>query len=383
MEIKDNIIYEIDTILENFCIEGKITSVQPYGSGHINDTFCLINSSKNSPDYLLQRINHHVFKDVPSLMSNIDHVLLHLKYKILSDVYSNPDKNVITLIKTRQNLDFFKDQEGNYWRMCLFLKDTKSYDLVTTNQQAMEGGKAFGRFQALLSDLDTNLLSETIPDFHNIKKRLLAFNAAITHDAFHRVNDVMTEINYVQSLSEDMCTIQQWGDEGKLPKRITHNDTKFNNILFDQDDKAQCIIDLDTVMPGYVAFDFGDAIRTIINTRPEDEQDLEKIELNIPLFKSFTHGYLNEVVEFLTPNEIKSLMLGVLLLPYMQGVRFLTDYLQGDTYFKTNFEGHNLQRAKAQFELLRKLEVNSEVLKQIVSDAEFMYRKNIKSSIPN
>jgi hypothetical protein len=381
MKTNGNPAYEISSILENFCLEGKAASVSAYGSGHINDTFCIRNSFSGYPDYLLQRINHHVFKDVPSLMKNIVQVAMHLKNKTLLSAHSNPDKNVITLIKTKQNLDFFKDNAGNYWRMYIFLKDTRSYDLVSTELQAIEGGMAFGRFQSLLSDMDASLLSETIPDFHNIEKRLLAFEKAIEDDTFHRVNGVLQEINFVQNRQKDMCTIQRWGDTGKLPRRITHNDTKFNNILFDQNDKAQCIIDLDTVMPGYIAFDFGDAIRTIINTMPEDEQDLNKIDLNIPLFKSFTNGYLKEAGEFLTVTEIESLMPGVLLLPYMQGVRFLTDYLQGDTYFKTGFDTHNLQRVRAQFQLLRKLEANYEVLKNIITDAGVVYRKNITNPI--
>lgn len=381
MKTNGNPGYEINSILENFSMEGKAASVEVYGSGHINDTFFIRNSFSRYPDYLLQRINHHVFKDVPSLMKNIVQVSMHLKNKSLLNAHSNPDKNVITLIKTKQNLCFFKDDGGNYWRMYIFLKNTRSYDLVTTERQAMEGGMAFGRFQSLLSDMDASLLSETIPDFHNIEKRLLAFEKAIEDDTFHRVKGVLQEINFVQNRQKDMCTIQSWGDAGKLTKRITHNDTKFNNILFDQNDKAQCIIDLDTVMPGYVAFDFGDAIRTIINTMPEDEQDLDKIDLNISLFKSFTNGYLKEAGDFLTITEIESLMPGVLLLPYMQGVRFLTDYLQGDTYFKTGFDTHNLQRVRAQFQLLRKLEASYDVLKKIITDAEVLYRKNITNLI--
>ncbi len=359
---------DITEIANNFKIEGGFENAIPYGSGHINDTFCLVNTEEGSPDYLLQRINHHVFPDVPSLMRNIDYVCRHLKQKLeLKNL--NPQKSVITLVNCNDGLDYFKDSQGNFWRMYIFLKDTKSYDIVSTEKQAREGGLAFGKFQALLSDMDAELLAETILNFHNIIARLNRFNLAVTLDAFDRLKEVAAEIAFVHERSGALSEIQRMGDSGELPKRITHNDTKFNNILFNEQDSAQCIIDLDTVMPGYVAFDFGDAVRTIINTCSEDEKDLNKISLNIALFKSFTEGYLQEAITFLTEKETGSLLPGVFLLPYMQGVRFLTDYLQGDVYFKTEFKGHNLQRARAQFHLLKKLEEQKQELGKIIEKA--------------
>lgn len=365
--------YNIAQIVSNFCIEGSIAAIVPYGSGHINDTFHLKNTNPALPGYLLQRINHHVFENVPALMRNVQLVTDHLREKLSRIPDSNPDKEVLTIIWTKDQQCFFCDEAGNYWRMYCFLKDTKSYDMVLTEQQAYEGGKAFGKFQLLLSDLDANLLSETIPGFHNITMRLDRLNKAVLLDPKRRVKDVLTELTFVIERANTMVAIMNLGKEGKLPLRIIHNDTKFNNILLDMDDHAQCVIDLDTVMPGYVAYDFGDAIRTIINTAPEDEEDLEKIGLSIPLFKAYAEGYLKNAVSFLSGMEVKSLVMGVLLIPYMQGVRFLTDYIEGDVYYKTHFAGHNLQRTRAQFQLLKKLEDNYDLLDQTIQNVAKTY----------
>ena len=358
--------YNISEIVSNFCIEGNVAAIIPYGSGHINDTFYLKNANPGLPGYLLQRINHHVFENVPALMKNVQLVTDHLKEKLTGIPGSSPDKEVLTIVSAKDKQCFFCDETGNYWRMYCFLKDTKSYDMVLTEQQAYEGGKAFGKFQLLLSDLDSGLLYETIPGFHNITMRLDRLNKAVLADPKNRIKDVLTELSFIIERADQMATIMNLGKEGKLPLRIIHNDTKFNNILLDMNDHEQCVIDLDTVMPGYVAYDFGDAIRTIINTAPEDEQDVTKIELNIPLFKAYAEGYFEYAGSFLSDTEVKSLSIGVLLIPYMQGVRFLTDYIEGDVYYKIHSPEHNLQRARAQFELLNKLEKNYDVLDQII-----------------
>jgi Ser/Thr protein kinase RdoA (MazF antagonist) len=218
----------------------------------------------------------------------------------------------------------------------------------------------------LLSDLDPGLLVETIPAFHHIGSRLAALDKAIALDSAHRLNKVQHELDFVDERREGMQQILTMGAEGILPERIIHNDTKFNNVLLDERDRAQCVIDLDTVMPGYVAYDFGDAIRTIINTAPEDEADLSLIQLNTSLFTAYVKGYMQKATGFLTDAEVASLVPGVLLLPYMQGVRFLTDYLNGDTYFKIHSPWHNLLRAKAQFQLVKKLEDAKETLQNII-----------------
>lgn len=370
--------YNITEIAGSFSIEGDIEAIDPFGSGHINDTFRITVTDANLPGYLLQRVNHYVFQNVPALMNNVQLVTEHLKQKLSEILGADPEKQVLTIVKAKNGELFYKDTDGNYWRMYLFLKDTRSYNQVLTEKQAYEGGKAFGNFQLLLADLDAGLLSETIPGFHNVTMRLGKLNKVVLADLKDRVKEVFLELELITQRVEKMTSILNLGKEGKLPLRIIHNDTKFNNVLLDANNHAQCVIDLDTVMPGYVAYDFGDAIRTIINTTSEDEADLSKINLNIPLFKAYTEGYFESAHHFLTPLEIEMLVVGVLLIPYTQGVRFLTDYIEGDVYYKTHFAGHNLQRARAQFQLLRKLEDQYSVLDQIIQEVSGKYQSALK-----
>jgi len=356
-------------VISNFKVNVDIGSVRPFGNGHINDTF-LLNDLDNSgqPGYLLQKVNHHIFKDIEGLMSNISLVTNHLReqYKVMD--YVNPEERVLRLVPAYNGIYYYKDQEGAFWRIYHYLKGTNSYDIVSTEKQAYEGGKAFGNFQATLADLNAELLVATIPDFLNMEKRLQAFEAAVVADSEGRVEEVEAQIKFVRDRAAAMCYFQFPENIANIPLRVTHNDTKFNNILLDQQDEAQCVIDLDTVMPGYIAYDFGDAIRSIINTAAEDEADLSKINLNIPLFRAYTDGYFYEAGDFITPEEIDSLMVGVLLLPYMQAVRFLTDYLDGDHYYKIHFEGHNLQRTNAQIQLVLKLEEHQHELAAIIDE---------------
>jgi Ser/Thr protein kinase RdoA (MazF antagonist) len=354
----------VEDIVSGFKIHGKIVSAKPFGSGHINDSYHVYTDTGN--EYLLQRINHFVFKDVAGLMDNLVNVTRHLKEKLKDIPGSDPEKEVLTLVENNANGFYIEDADANYWRVFYFLKDTKSYDQVLTEKQAFEGGKAFGRFQLLLSDLDTDLIIDTIPNFHNIEHRLSNLDKTIAADTVNRVNKALPEIDFIDRRREQMSRILQLGREGILPKRIIHNDTKFNNVLLDKNDQAQCVIDLDTVMPGYVAYDFGDAVRTTINTAPEDEPDLNLIDLNIQLFSAYVKGYLQQAKDFLTDPELNSLINGALLLPYMQGVRFLTDYLEGDKYFKAHSPEHNLQRTRAQFQLVKKLEEAEDILKDII-----------------
>lgn len=364
----------IYSLIAEFKIDADIASVRPFGSGHINDTYRIINSDLNGADYLLQRINHHVFKDVAALMRNLIYVTGHLKKKLYQIPGSDIEKEILTIIETRRGLTYFTDDDGNYWRMFFFLKYTRSYDHVTTTKQAFEGGKAFGRFQALLADLDTGLITDTIPDFHNIESRLAKLEQAISANAADRLPGVLPEIAFIKQRAQEMSTILKLGRAGVLPLRIVHNDTKFNNVLLDSNDKAQCVIDLDTVMAGYVAYDFGDSIRTIINTASEDEVNINKIGLNTSLFEAYTKGYLEQAIGFLTEAEVDSLLNGVLLLPFIQAVRFLTDYLEGDHYFKTNSVRHNLERTRAQLKLVKKLDDNRNALGQIIYDTWQHYK---------
>jgi hypothetical protein len=366
--------YNFSAIIKNFKTGQVDFEVKAFGSGHINDTF-LVKSANNSTDYLLQRINNYVFKDVEGLTDNVLAVTNHLKLKLPPD--GNPYTQVLTFIECSNGKYFYLDAQGNYWRMSYFLHDTQSYDVVTTTEQAYQGGMAFGKFQADLSDLDPSGLIDTIPDFLNVEKRLNDLHAAIQNDKVNRKKNTKEEIDFLISREAIMSELLKWGREGLIPLRITHNDTKFNNILLDKDNRIQCVIDLDTVMPGYVAYDFGDALRTIINTAAEDEKELSAIQLNIPLFAEFTRGYLSQTLSFLTEQELHSLIKGVLLLPYLQSVRFLTDYLEGDVYYKTLFTEHNLQRTRAQVQLLKMIEEKQEELKGLIV-SEWLNLKGIQ-----
>ncbi len=375
--MRDFSIELVPSLASQFDIEGDVLESSPFGSGHINDTYRVVTDGQSTNCYLLQRINHHVFKDVAGVMRNMQLVTQHLKekYREIDGDRPSLERNVLTLMPTRGGDAYLVDEQGNFWRMLVFLNDTRSYDIVETPQQAMEGGRAFGQFQRLLSDLDVKLIQEVLPDFHHIGKRLDKLNRAVAADAVGRVGRVGAELTAIRQREERMHTILDWAAEGRLPVRITHNDTKFNNVLLDAQDRAQCVIDLDTVMPGYVAYDFGDAIRTIINRAAEDEAELAKITLNIPLFEAYTMGYFEEAHPFLTPEEVDSLIEGVMLLPYMQAVRFLTDFLEGDHYFKVHHENHNLQRARAQLRLVEQLEAYEPELRRIIQGVMTQYQQ--------
>ncbi len=356
----------IKIIAEQFDVEGEILDIRRFGSGHINDTYKLTVDSPKKISYLLQKINHHIFRDIDGLMNNIFLVTNHLK-DVLQQTVEDVDKHTLTIVPTKGGALYHITPEGEYWRIFVLLDGTKSYDIVETPKQAYSGGQAFGRFQKQLATLDATKLVEILPNFHNIDFRLDNLRKAIASDAVGRVGEVEYILNYIFEREDKMRRIIELAKSGRLPLRITHNDTKFNNVLLDQDDNVQCVIDLDTVMPGYVAYDFGDAIRTIINSAAEDEADTAKIVLNIPLFHAYTEGYLSEAKDFLTDDEIDSLMYGVLLLPYMQAVRFLTDFLEGDVYYKIHYPAHNLVRTRAQLKLVEELEAHEEVLLDILN----------------
>lgn len=371
------------TIVKQFDIKGQAVHVKEFGSGHINDTYRVYTDNDDEPDYLLQRINHHVFKDVALLMNNMKVVTDHLKRKMTNAGVANVQNRVITLIPTCDNQLYYLDETGNYWRMLVLIEGTKSYDIVEKESQAREGGKAFGEFQSYLADLDASTIGYTIPNFCNIQFRMKNFHHALDQDAVLRRAEVKEQEDYILARENQMDSIIQMAERNELPLRITHNDTKFNNVLLDADDKAQCVVDLDTVMPGYVAYDFGDAIRTIINSAAEDEADLSKITLNIPLFKAYTEGYFETASRFLTAKETESLLEGVLLFPYMQAVRFLTDYLEGDVYYKIQHEKHNFQRAKAQLKLAYEVENHRDTLKNIIESAATKYSTNYNECVKN
>ncbi|MFY0650590.1 MAG: aminoglycoside phosphotransferase family protein [Cyclobacteriaceae bacterium] len=364
--MSDNKNKDVTGVLRQFQIEGTVERHYPFGSGHINDTYRVETKEVNSLNYLLQRVNHNIFKNVPKLIENIDRVTSHLRRKLHQVPGADPDREVLTLIPTYQGAKFVQDEEGNYYRLYIFIEDHNAYDIVETVHQAQEAGKMFGRFQNFLSDIPGGPLYETIPDFHNIESRLDKLFEAVKVDKVGRVKKVKELLKFVEERADEMKILLNLYRDGDIPERVTHNDTKFNNVLLDKQDNGLCVIDLDTIMPGIAHYDFGDSIRTGTNTAAEDEPDLYKVNMNIDLYEGYTRGYLEEM-RSLTDLEIQFLPLGAKLLPYMIGTRFLTDYLDGDNYFKIHREGHNLQRAKAQYKLLSSMEEQYARMQDIVS----------------
>jgi Ser/Thr protein kinase RdoA (MazF antagonist) len=360
------VVYNINEIVSHFRINGNFVSATPIGSGHINDSFLVITEPESEDDYVLQRINHMIFKDVPGLMNNIVIVTRHIASMSMSGDPLIQGLSHLTLIPTNDLQSYFKDADGNFWRMYSFIAGTRSYDVVENSLQAFEGGKALGIFQYLTADIPAENLSVTIPDFHDINKRLETFRNTVKQDPVSRVNNVIREISFIEERAEEMKTILKLGESGKIPLRVTHNDTKFNNILFDENGKAVCIVDLDTVMPGYVLYDFGDAIRTGANSCAEDEEDLSKVHIDLNLFEAYIKGYLSFASGFLNETEKEHLAFSAKFMTYIIGLRFLTDHIDGDHYFRIHFEKHNLQRARAQFRLLESMEENFSRMKDIV-----------------
>lgn len=346
-------------LAKQFELEGGIKSITAFGTGHINDTFRIENTNASAPDYLLQRINHQVFPEVGPMMNNIARVTEHLTAKPGSQYTS------LTIIPTLYGKYFCQDAAGNYWRIFIFMKDLVAYDIVETTEQIYEGGKAFGAFLRDLADFPAADLFTTLPRFHDVPWRVQNLQRAVDEDVKQRVSQCRQLIQFAFEVADEMSTVQRLGDQGKLPLRVTHNDTKFNNVLLDQQGKGRCVIDLDTVMPGYVHFDFGDGVRTSVSSAAEDEQDTDLIQVDLQRFQAFANGYLDATRDILTPTEVAYLPLSGAMLAYIMGIRFLTDFLMGDVYYKIHQPEHNLQRARAQLTLCRRLLERMEALGQV------------------
>lgn len=347
---------QLIAILKQFAIDEDVVSAVPFGNGHINDTLKVTNS-KGEIKYILQRINHHIFTNVDMLQNNIFTVTSHIRKKLVARGEQDVDRKVLTFIPAKDGKLYHFDGDS-YWRVCLFIPRSKSFEEVTP-QLSYEAGKAFGDFQTMLSDLPADALGETIPNFHNMEFRLKQFRDAVEANAAGRLEEVKDLVAEIEKRAKDMCIQEELYREGKLKKRTNHCDTKVNNIMFDEEGKVLCVIDLDTVMPGFVLSDIGDFIRTGANTGAEDDENLDNVEVNLEIFEAYTRGYMETAKAFLTPQEIKLLPYGGRLLTYMQTVRFLTDYINGDTYYKIHSPKHNLIRTKAQFKLLLSLEAHA------------------------
>ncbi len=362
---------DLEKVIVQFETQGIVEECIPMEKGHIHDTYCVKTANENTPDYLLQKVNNNVFVHVPEMMDNIERVSTHIKRKLQHIPDAQIHREVLTVIPTSRGNTYFLDTQDQFWRMFLFINDSYSVDKAENDQQAFEAGKALGKFQRLLADFPQQTLYETIPDFHHIRKRLRKFKAVITNDPHGRLENLNEEINFITKRREEMSLIYKLGRAGFLPERVTHNDTKLNNLLFDKNGTALTWIDLDTVMPGFVHYDFGDAIRTLANTTLEDENDLEKVSFQFSFYQSFTNGYLEEVEGVLNPIELIHLAFSSKLMTYIMGLRFLTDYIEGDVYYKIAYEGHNLDRARNQFKLLSEMEKAYEDMKQTIESSLF------------
>lgn len=355
----------IEAIVARFDTAGRPARIAPVGNGWINDTFRVETEGSATPDYILQRINHHVFRDVELLQNNIERVTSHIRRKLSESGAGELDRRVLRLIPTRDGKLFHFDGES-YWRMMIFIDRSVTHETITSPLAELTG-RAFGEFQAMLSDIGDGVLGETIPDFHNIEFRLEQFREALERDACGRAAEMKPLADELLARADDMCRAERLHREGKLPKRVTHCDTKVNNLLFDEQGRPLCVIDLDTTMPGYVLSDFGDFIRTGANTGAEDDADLDRVDVNMDIFRSFSKGYIDSAASFLTPVERENLPFGAQLLTYMQTVRFLTDYLAGDTYYKILHPTHNRQRSWAQFRLLQRLEAREREMNDFIA----------------
>lgn len=349
-------------IVSQFTIEGDVKCISPYGSGHINDTYKVETASDT---YLLQRINHLVFKNVEGLTRNLLAVTDHLLIK-LSDA---PGPMLVPRSLPGLNGKYLvRDADGNWWRVFEFIPDSYSYDRVPNDEIAFEGGRAYGWFVKMLADFPGESLVETIPGFHHAGSRIGNFKNAVTVDAVGRVSGVKTLVDELMDRSQTMMRIHELGKSGAIPVRVTHNDTKINNVLFNAHNQGVCVIDLDTVMPGYVHFDFGDAIRTFTNTADEDERDQGKVSMNMNYYKAFAKGFLSQTLGILTKEELETLAFSAQYITYEQTIRFFTDYLEGDQYYKIKFPDHNLVRTKAQFMLLECMEANAGAMEAVISE---------------
>jgi len=354
--------HDVRDVARHFQIYGEFRSAEPYGSGHINDTYCAIfDQAGTAARYILQRINHNIFKKPVSLMENIQRVTTHLAGKI--DGEPDFSRRVLTLIPVRNGLYYYHDEQGNYWRAYLFIEKARSYDAVESPGQAFEAAKAYGRFQKLLADLPAPRLHDTIPDFHHTPKRFAALVKAIENDASNRAALAKAEIDFALKRAAIVDVLIN----AKLPERATHNDTKFNNVMLDDvTGEGVCVVDLDTLMPGLTLYDFGDMVRTTTSPAKEDELDLKRVTMQLPMFESLVRGYLMFANDFLTPAEKRLLVFSGKLITFEIGVRFLTDFLGGDTYFKVHRNGHNLDRCRTQFKLVESIEQQEEQMNNLV-----------------
>lgn len=353
-------------LVSHFDVQGTVKSVKPLGNGLINDTYKVAMNEEDAPAYVLQRINNAIFKDVELLQSNIEAVTAHLRKKLEEKQVADIDRRVLHFIKAETGKTYWREADDTYWRMMRFIPNAFTYETVN-EKYSHAAGLAFGEFEAALVDLPQQL-GETIPDFHNMELRARQLKEAVQNNPVKRLSVVESMVEELNRNMEEMCKAEQLHRDGKLPKRICHCDTKVNNMMFDADGNILCVIDLDTVMPSYVFSDYGDFLRTGANFTAEDDPNLANVGFNMDIFKAFTKGYLTSAGAFLTPIEREHLPFAAKLFPFMQCVRFLTDYINGDVYYKIKYPEHNLDRAKNQLALFNSVCSHEEEMKNFIAE---------------
>ncbi len=360
---------ELQNIVSRFAITGTVLEIKPLGEGLINDTYRVITAEKDAPNYVLQRVNNNVFPDVDMVMRNIQAVTTHIRQKLEAQNESDIDRKVLTFIPLKEDgSKLYAQVDGKYWRVMVFIPNAITKQAVNP-ESSRAAGKAFGNFQAMLADIPVEL-GETIKDFHNMEFRLEQLHQALKENRAGRADEpqVQAMLTEIEARAEEMCKAERMGREGILPKRVCHCDTKVNNMMFDDQDNVLCVIDLDTVMPNFIFSDYGDFLRTGANFVAEDHDDMSAVGFNMDIFKAFTEGYLSSASSFLLPVEVENLPYAAALFPYMQCVRFLWDYLNGDQYWKVKYPTHNFTRANNQLHLLLSIESHYPEMKEFIAD---------------
>jgi len=357
---------------KQFKFEGVVKEIRSLGEGLINDTF-FVETEEANPNYILQRKNKNIFRNVPAMMENIHKVTSHLKKKIIEQG-GNPMREALTLTPTIDNKFVYEDAEGEFWAACYFIEDTITYEKADSPELAEQGGRGIGQFQAMLSDMKEPL-TDILPGFHNMKFRFKQWDEVLAKDPVGRKNKVQEEINWIESRRAEMLDFWSKAESGELPSRVTHNDTKISNILFDKQGNVLCVIDLDTVLNSICLNDYGDAIRSYANTGLEDDENLDNVQLDMKIFESYTKGYLSETISFLNPAEIENIAFSAKYITFEQVLRFLMDYIDGDNYYKVKNESHNLTRTHAQYKLLKSIEENYDDMRRIVNELAASLKK--------
>jgi Ser/Thr protein kinase RdoA (MazF antagonist) len=373
---------QLQEISKQFQIYGEILHAETFKIGHINETYsATYDQGGMRVRYIHQKINKNVFKNPPAVMKNVMRVTTHIRRKLETQEARDITRRSLIVIPTRDGQSFYRSREDEYWRTFVFVEGVQTFESVQSAEQALQAGRAFGEFQSLLVDLPGGRLTETIPNFHNTRRRFVALQQAIQKDRYNRAKDAKREIGFALEHEKIVDVILDAMAKRKIPERITHNDTKFNNVMLDAvTGEAKCVVDLDTVMPGCALYDFGDMVRTTTSPTLEDEKDLSKVKMHMPIFKQLAEGYLDTASSFLTKAEKALLAFSGKLITFEIGIRFLTDFLSGDTYFRIHRPDHNLDRCRTQFKLVESIEQQETAMQKFVNglDGSNRSRKNAK-----